>query len=124
MDGSPRSLQADKAPPGSKERKRGLSPSPLGARLGANFVNYQLPQTLTNPMVIGFGYDMPVGNGLLGLDLACGNGHILQDGPYVGRRPCVGSLIGRIAVGPGLARREGQSGGPRWLEIVFLTSVI
>ena len=37
MDGSPCSLQTDKRPPGSKERHRGLNPSPLGTRSGANF---------------------------------------------------------------------------------------
>ena len=30
-------LRTDKRPPGSKERKRGLNPSPPGTRSGANF---------------------------------------------------------------------------------------
>jgi hypothetical protein len=38
MDGYPCSLQTDKKPPGSKERHRGLNPSPLGTRSEANFV--------------------------------------------------------------------------------------
>jgi hypothetical protein len=41
MDGSPRSLKSDKKPPGSKERKRGLNPSPLGTRSGANLALFQ-----------------------------------------------------------------------------------
>jgi hypothetical protein len=35
MEGSLGSLQTDKRPPGSKESKRGLNPSPLGTRSGA-----------------------------------------------------------------------------------------
>ena len=37
MDGSPRSLQTHKRPPGSKEKYRGLNPSLLGTRSESNF---------------------------------------------------------------------------------------
>ena len=39
MDGSIGSLQTDSRPPGSKERKRGINPSAVGTRSGANFEN-------------------------------------------------------------------------------------
>jgi len=43
MGGFPRSLQTDKRPPNSIERKRGLNPSPLQTRSGANFALFTTP---------------------------------------------------------------------------------
>ena len=40
MEGFLGSLQTNKSPPGSKERKIGLNPSPLGTRSGANFEHF------------------------------------------------------------------------------------
>ena len=54
MEGFLGSLQTDKSPPGSKERKRGLNPSPLGTRSWANFENFAsdgVSETLEKPRV-------------------------------------------------------------------------
>ncbi len=71
MDGHSGSLQTDKRPkgqtytPGSKERKRGLNPSPLGTRSGANFERFALYKVLSNPIqTLGFqGYGLGFASG-------------------------------------------------------------
>ena len=65
MDGYFGSLQTDKKPPGSKDRNRGLNPSPLGTRSGANFGNFALYRVLSNPtQTLGFqGYGLGFASG-------------------------------------------------------------
>ena len=54
LDGSPYSLQANKRPPGSKKRHRGLNTSPLGTRPGANFGLLKNPNIRVSVLFLGF----------------------------------------------------------------------
>jgi hypothetical protein len=68
MEGSPRSLQTDKWPSGSMERKRGLNPSPLQTQLGTNFALFQT-------LILGFRYlfyGIQAGNVPFGKNLTAG----------------------------------------------------
>jgi hypothetical protein len=65
MDGYSGSLQTDKRPPGSNHMKRGLNPSPLGTRSGANFGKIDLYRDLPIPnQTLGFrGYGLGFASG-------------------------------------------------------------
>ena len=65
MDGYSGSLQTNKRPPGSKERKGGLNPRPLGTRSEANVDNVALNRVLSNPIqtLVSQGYGLGFASG-------------------------------------------------------------